>query len=358
LDVSLATRQGEGRTQPVAITKPTFGAMEQFASAYELCDTLGMGSFGTVKSARERSSRSMVAVKIVKADSSRPAPDSSGAQQHISKLAMKEVEVWRAVGTHPSVVSLHKWFHDSRVVYMVMEMCECTVSEKVDRNPELLQSGLPHILHQMLLGLEACQQASVAHRDVKPDNYLIGIDGSTVKLCDFNLSVLLSPDQTLVGEFGTAPFMSPEMLLARHGLGTDVWSYGVMAYFMLFGELPYIPHETTSKAAKVATRVGVPVPRFLDKMHRNRSIDSTIFCRDLLQREPSHRCSASEALGHPYFRAAFQAKKDPGMADTQSTLVPFELDTLESGGESECPSNFSEHGDSEDGQPPGLSTGA
>jgi len=173
------------------------------------------------------------------------------------------------------------------------------------------------------------------------DNYLIGLDGSTVKLCDFNLSARLSPGQTLAGEFGTAPFMSPEMLTARHGMGTDVWSYGVMAYFMLFGELPYIPQEFSSEAAMAAIRAGVPAPRYLDNTHRERGSDSMSFCIDLLQREPSQRCSARDALGHPYLNAAsFDARKGPAMTDTQSTLDPFEHDAPESDSGSECSSSF------------------
>jgi serine/threonine protein kinase len=333
--------------QPSVAAKPAFGAREQFASEYELGNTLGKGSFGIVMSARDRSSQSVDAVKIVESG--------EGADRNW-ELAMLEVDVWRAVGRHSSVAELRRVFSDSRVVFMVMERCECTVTQKVDSNLELLQSGLPHLLHQMLLGLEACHQASVVHRDVKPDNYLIGLDGRTVKLCDFNLSARLAPGQTLKGEFGTAPFMSPEMLTARHGIETDVWSYGVMAYFMLFGELPYIPQETTSKAAMAVIRAGVPAPRYLSSTHRDRGIDSMSFCRDLLQREPSQRCSARDALGHPYLNAALDAKKDPAMTDTQSTLDPFEYDMLESDGESECSSSFSELGDSEDGETPGLST--
>jgi len=142
-----------------------------------------------------------------------------------------------------------------------------------------------------------------------------------------------SPNSSFTGEFGTAPFMSPEMLRGRHGIGTDVWSYGVMAYFMFFGELPYIPQEVTSKAAKAVILAGVPVPRYLEKVHRDRCSDSMSFCKDLLQRDPSQRCSASDALGHSYFKAAFDAKKHHAMADTQETLDPFELDPLESDGD-------------------------
>ncbi|CAK0796836.1 unnamed protein product, partial [Prorocentrum cordatum] len=175
----------------------------------------------------------------------------------------------------------------------------------------------------------ACHQARVAHRDVKPDNYLICPDGNTVKLCDFSSCALLPPNGSVAGEFGTAPFMSPEMLTAQHGLATDVYSYGVAAYFMLFGELPYIPERITSRAAKAATRAGVPAPRFLEPVPGDPS-GSVGFCRGLLQRDPSQRCSAGDALGHSYFQVLFDAKKGPAMPDTQSTLDPFEAPALES----------------------------
>jgi serine/threonine protein kinase len=365
-DANQKLDSGKRRMQPGAGAKSTFGTREQFVSEYELYDTLGKGSFGIVVAAREKLSRRMEAVKIVDSGSNGSTPTASRTTVEDKemtrkwKLALQEVEVWRAVGRHSNIVELHKMFYDSRVVFMVMEKCECTVSEKVDSNPNLLQSGLKDLLRQMLLGVEACHQASVAHRDIKPDNYLIGLDGSTVKLGDFNLSAVQSPDSSFTGEFGTAPFMSPEMLTARHGVGTDVWSYGVMAYFMLYGELPYIPQETTSQAAMAAIRVGVPAPRYLEKMHRNRSSDSMSFCKDLLQRDPSQRCSASDALGHSYFKAAFDAKKDLAMIDTQDTLDPFDLDTLESDDDksdksvSECSQQY----DSENGELPGQSTSA
>jgi len=133
----------------------------------------------------------------------------------------------------------------------------------------------------------------------------------------------------------------------------------VMVYFMLFGELPYIPQEVTPKAAMAATRAGVPEPRYLTTAHRIRGSDGTSFCRDLLQREPTQRCSATGALGHPYFNAMFDAKKGPAMIDTQSTLAPFESAMLESYDvESECAPRFSELGDSEESEARGLSTSA
>mmetsp|Transcript_53436 Transcript_53436/g.139272 ORF Transcript_53436/g.139272 Transcript_53436/m.139272 type:complete len:149 (+) Transcript_53436:3-449(+) len=144
--------------------------------------------------------------------------------------------------------------------------------------------------------------------------------------------------------------MSPEMLAGRHGVATDVWSFGVMAYFMLFGELPYIPREVSSKAAKAVIRAGVPAPRYLEKVHKDRSSDSMSFCRDLLQRDPSRRCSASDALGHSYFEAVLNAKKDLAMISTQDTLDPFDLDPLESDDDDDKSDKY----DSEISELPGL----
>lgn len=309
-------------SQKMDFAKGTPETREKFDLEYVLCNTLGNGSFGKVVAARERATGTMEAVKIVGTCTPRHASSKSAREQKRNlKVAAQEVEVWRSIGRHPNIVELRRAFCDNHCFLVVMEMCEGTVAEKLESNPDFLASGLPGLLYQMLLSIKACHAASVVHRDIKPANFLIGMDEVTVKLCDFNLSAQLPPDQGLVGEFGTPPFMSPEMLKAqRYGTGTDVWSYGSMAYFMLFGELPYVPTEITSKAAKAVVRAGVPLPRYLHGAPHQRGADSVDLCCQLLQRDPGQRCSAQDALEHPYFRAVLDVDKSFGVADTQSTV--------------------------------------
>jgi len=88
-------------------------------------------------------------------------------------------------------------------------------------------------------------------------------------------------------------------------------------------------------------------------MHRDRNSDSMSFCRDLLQRDPSQRCSASVALGHSYFEAVFNAKK--AMVSTQDTLDPFDLDPLESDDDDDDDKSVKSY-DSEIGELPGTLT--
>jgi serine/threonine protein kinase len=112
--------------------------------------------------------------------------------------------------------------------------------------------------------LAHCHAANVVHRDVKPDNFLLGGNsGQEIKLTDFGLATILPPKKKLHGIAGTAPYMSPE-LLGSDGYDdkTDVWSLGVTAYVMLFGVFPYMPKERSGDAMKAIIRKGSPAPSF------------------------------------------------------------------------------------------------
>jgi len=147
------------------------------------------------------------------------------------------------------------------------------------------------------------------HRDIKPDNFLVGGEGGqVVKLCDFGLSALIPREGVVAGIFGTAPFMSPEMLYGRwYDDKTDVWSFAVIVYALLFGSFPYTPEERSSPAMKVAIRAGT-TPSFqpaatgcgvASRGSRSpvRSEAAMQLVKTLLDRDQHSRPSAREALG-------------------------------------------------------------
>ena len=89
--------------------------------------------------------------------------------------------------------------------------------------------------------LRACHDADVVHRDIKPDNILIGPHG-IAKVVDFGIALDLRPDAPRLtqvgGAVGTPGFMAPEQLMGASGPQSDIFSLGVTLYLLLVGELP------------------------------------------------------------------------------------------------------------------------
>jgi serine/threonine protein kinase len=227
--------------------------------------------------------------------------------QRQKKAMLLEEELWLAVGHHDNCVSLYETFHADSLSYMVMERCICSLYHHIKTIPDLTERTLGAILSQMLQSLCQVHSAYVVHRDIKPDNFLIGADGQTVKLCDFGLSAkLLKGSKGLTDIVGTPPFMCPEMLLEKeYDFKADVWSVGVVAYAFLFGSFPYMPKTQSSRLMKKAIVEGVspsftPVARLTTNSSKFRSSNASEFVRRLLCRQPEQRPSAIDALNLQY----------------------------------------------------------
>jgi serine/threonine-protein kinase len=112
--------------------------------------------------------------------------------------------------------------------------------------PLSAEETVPIVL-QICAGLQAAHDRSVVHRDIKPDNiFVVQEDPLQLKLLDFGVARLLDTDRELTAEgimLGTPRFASPEQAMGlRRNVDprTDVYSLGVLAYFMLCGEPPFV----------------------------------------------------------------------------------------------------------------------
>jgi serine/threonine protein kinase len=154
----------------------------------------------------------------------------------------------------------------------------------------------------ILQGINHIHNHGIVHRDIKAENFLCSQDDlHGIKLCDFGLSIMLPKSGKLSIISGTAPYMSPEMLnYEGYDAKTDVWSFGVIVYAMMFDEFPYMPDRTTSEAMKTTIRKGIPEPRFAKVSGENSGDaglkDLKAFAKRLLRRRPEDRPTALEAL--------------------------------------------------------------
>lgn len=257
-----------------------------FNDAFEIKGPIKFGMFA----AEERASKEQYAVKVI-------ARDKSGLEE--LKRLSKLIEPLKESKHFVQCVSFRT---DAEVFYIVMERCQGTLSLQLRESSWDLKKAT-ETFKQVLKGLAFLHSKNMVHRNVKPSNifYTIERGYTVVKLGDFSLATPLpNHAQQLYEEVGSPSYMSVEMLLG-HGYRekTDVWSFGVMAYAVLYGEFPYAPREVSSAAIKNTIMSSHNTePRFLQvPTLRDACSDAPRCClRALLHRDPALRSSAEKAL--------------------------------------------------------------
>eukprot|EP00928_Gymnodinium_smaydae_P087324 TRINITY_DN7159_c0_g2_i2.p1 TRINITY_DN7159_c0_g2~~TRINITY_DN7159_c0_g2_i2.p1 ORF type:complete len:466 (-),score=51.88 TRINITY_DN7159_c0_g2_i2:356-1672(-) len=265
------------------------GHGRSFHSCYVLKSTLGHGAFGQVRLAYKKDTLDEVAVKItILGDNNR---------EHHRRACRNEALLALRMGSHPNCVQLFESIEEQAAHYMIMERCQCSLLDAIKQDDSLIQHDLQRICGEMLTGIAHCRSLRVVHRDVKPENFMLGgPEGTTLKLCDFGVAKALPNEGYVTGTCGTAPYMAPEVVREEpYDDKVDVWSFGVVVYVLLFKRFPYVPKLADSTAMKAAISIGVPGPLFS-------SDEKGDFARMLLNRSKKHRCSASKALSFAFLK--------------------------------------------------------
>jgi serine/threonine-protein kinase len=187
-----------------------------------------------------------------------------------AELANDEDFVRRFVGearsvarlSHPNVVGVYDQGADGRMLYLAMEYVPGrTLRDLLNERRSLGPREALDIMEGVLGGLGAAHAAGIAHRDVKPENVLLGA-GHAVKVADFGLARMLAgTSHTKTGMLiGTAAYLAPEQV--SRGVAdarTDVYAAGVMLFEMLTGQQPHTADTPLAVAYKHVNEA-VPVP--------------------------------------------------------------------------------------------------
>jgi beta-lactam-binding protein with PASTA domain len=143
---------------------------------------------------------------------------------------------------HPNVVAVHDQGVDGDHVFLVMELVSGGTLRDLLREHRVLPPEVAlAVLEPVLSALAAAHQAGLVHRDVKPENVLIGPSGA-IKVADFGLVRAMATASTTSAKLilGTVAYLSPEQVATGSSdARSDVYSAGVMLYEMLTGVPPY-----------------------------------------------------------------------------------------------------------------------
>jgi len=249
---------------------------------YELGAVLGKGAMGTVYRARQLSLERTVAVKVM-------AADLVGQPEFILRFRREAAAL--AALQHTNIVSIIDQGNEGPYYYFVMEFVDGpTLRRELARKAVRLDMGTDFAI-QIGRGLAWAHSKGIVHRDLKPENVLLSDDGvgRVAKICDFGLADILFSDRSYVNltgsriSMGTVNYMAPEQRqdAGRVDQRADVFSYGVVVYELLTGELPigrFLPPSKRNPA--VDRRVDEVVLRALDTEPRMRYP----FVREMLEK--------------------------------------------------------------------------
>lgn len=154
---------------------------------------------------------------------------------------------------HPNIIQVFGFYNGDKKTApcILMEFCSNNLETLIKQN-KLNSFDKVIIIYQIAEGIKYVHFKNIIHRDIKAKNILIN-DDKTVKICDFGISKYVSGDETsFTGGIGTQKYMAPEILNEEkiYTEKVDVYSFGVLVFFILTGKMPSISIGKMSSGSK------------------------------------------------------------------------------------------------------------
>ncbi|MFE7838441.1 serine/threonine-protein kinase [Streptomyces sp. NPDC057474] len=218
------------------------------AGRYRLLAKLGHGGMGTVWRAKDETVDREVAVKEPRVPDHLPERERANAFERMRREARAAARL-----DHPSVVNVHDVAVVDGQPWIVMELVRGRSMGDALQEGTLGVRDAARIGLDVLGALEAAHAAGILHRDVKPDNVLLGRHDRVV-LTDFGIAQIEGETNlTDTGGFvGSPEYIAPERVLGqRPGPASDLWSLGVVLYAATEGVSPFRRSNTPATLQSV-----------------------------------------------------------------------------------------------------------
>ncbi|KAL6425910.1 hypothetical protein ACFW04_008906 [Cataglyphis niger] len=272
---------------------------------YTVGHVIGDGNFAVVRHCIHKSTGAEYAMKIV---------DKYKCQGKETMLA-SEVAILRQV-CHPNIISLIAEQETTDQLFLVMELVKGgDLFDAIAAATKFSEAEASVMIGHLTSALAYLHSHHIVHRDVKPENLLVEMDGSHVrclKLGDFGLAqVVREPLYTVCG---TPTYVAPEILAETgYGLKIDVWAAGVILYILLCGFPPFVSVENEQE--ELFERILSGQYEFTSPYWDTVSDSAKQLISNMLQAQPELRFSAEDVLDHPWL-ASFLGGEQTAAATT------------------------------------------
>uniref|UniRef100_A0A2C9JQD1 non-specific serine/threonine protein kinase n=1 Tax=Biomphalaria glabrata TaxID=6526 RepID=A0A2C9JQD1_BIOGL len=250
---------------------------------YHVLELVGEGSFGKVYKGRKKYTSQIVALKFI--------PKLGKSEKELKGLR-REIEIMRGL-KHDNIIELLDSFDTDKEVVVVTDFAEGELFQILEDDASLPEEQVQVIAAQLVSALYYLHSHRILHRDMKPQNILLG-KGGVIKLCDFGFARGMSANTLVLTSIkGTPLYMSPELVEEKpYDHTADLWALGCILYELFVGSPPFY---TNSIFQLVTMIIKDPVkwPKTMSPVFKD-------FLQGLLNKNPKYRLAWPDLLHHPF----------------------------------------------------------
>lgn len=279
---------------------------EEIDEVFEFGRQLGQGSFGKVIEAINRATTSRFAIKSVNKEKAGSAA---------VKLLEREVGILKKV-FHKHIIHLEEVYESSKKMFLVMELCnKGGLDELLKQRVRFNEKDTRCIMSQLVDAVVYLHENNIVHRDLKLENILLSdakLDDAqmNIKITDFGLSYIRGDvgNDMMQQVCGTPMYMAPEVITnLGYSERCDVWSCGVLMYFLLHGGPPFV--ASTEEELHELIKKGELSYR--DPHWDPVSLTAKNLIEWMMRVDPARRCSAKEVLNDSWVQGISSSSNGP-----------------------------------------------
>ena len=246
---------------------------------FELLHQVGVGAFGSVWKARDKELDRIVAVKIPRRDQLNSSEADAFFREACAAAQLR----------HPQIVGVHEVGREGDTIYIVSDFVDGANLKEWLTSQRLSSREAAELIAKVAEALHYAHQAGVVHRDLKPGNIMLDLNGQP-HITDFGLAKRESGEIsiTLDGKpLGTPHYMPPEQAKGEgHHADrrSDVYSLGVVLFELLTGEVPF-----RGEAQMVLVQIQRDEPPRLRRLNAKIPQDLQTITLKCLEKDPVRR---------------------------------------------------------------------
>ena len=267
---------------------------------YDLGTTINKGSFAIINLGSDLKTGVPVAIKIITKEEIKKHEEWNQLKTEIDVMKMTK---------HPNIIRYIDYFENSFFIFIVMEYLNYgTLQDFLKKMKfKISEKVMASIVIQIANVIKYLYTFGIVHRDLKPSNILLKIDDENnldnieVKVIDFGLSKILGRKENVIEECGSLGFCAPEIILGKsYNIKVDIWSLGVIIYYMCCKELPFDFKNENKAIAKTSCNADL---KFTNPAFYKLSPSLIDLIKNCLEKNNVYRISIDKLLEHDWFNS-------------------------------------------------------